>query len=92
EDSEELIRNADLALYAAKADGRGVHRFFTEAMLAGARTRKQLEDDLRAALAEGQFHLVYQPLVSTSDERIVGYEALLRWNHPTQGLISPATS
>nr|WP_232834202.1 EAL domain-containing protein [Sphingomonas sp. FARSPH] len=91
EDSEELIRNADLALYAAKADGRGVHRFFTEAMLAGARTRKQLEDDLRAALAEGQFHLVYQPLVSTSDERIVGYEALLRWNHPTQGLISPAT-
>ncbi|WP_246848423.1 putative bifunctional diguanylate cyclase/phosphodiesterase [Sphingomonas beigongshangi] len=91
EDAEELIRNADLALYAAKADGRGVHRFYTDAMLAGARTRKQLEDDLRTALAEGQFHLVYQPLVGTVDERIVGYEALLRWNHPTQGPISPAT-
>ncbi|WP_232474303.1 putative bifunctional diguanylate cyclase/phosphodiesterase [Sphingomonas sp. MA1305] len=89
EDAEELIRNADLALYAAKADGRGVHRFFSEEMLEGARTRKQLEDDIRTALNDGGFHLVYQPLVSTLDESIVGYEALLRWNHPTRGPISP---
>jgi diguanylate cyclase (GGDEF)-like protein len=90
EDSETLIRNADLALYAAKADGRGVHRFFREELLAGARTRKRLEDDLRQALAADQFHLCYQPVVSTRDEHIVGYEALLRWDHPTRGPISPA--
>jgi len=88
-DSETLVRNADLALYAAKADGRGVHRFFREELLAGAQSRKQLEDDLRVALQHDQFHLAYQPVVSTRDERIVGYEALLRWDHPTRGSISP---
>jgi diguanylate cyclase (GGDEF)-like protein len=90
DDAETLIRNADLALYAAKADGRGVHRFFREELLAGARTRKRLEDDLRHALAADQFHLCYQPVVSTGDACIVGYEALLRWEHPTRGSISPA--
>ncbi len=90
EDAEELIRNADLALYAAKADGRGVHRFYSEDMLAGARSRKALEDDMRTALSEGGFHLGYQPVVSTETVQIVGYEALLRWNHPTRGAISPA--
>jgi diguanylate cyclase (GGDEF)-like protein len=89
-DSETLIRNADLALYAAKADGRGVSRFFREEMLAGAQNRKRLEDDLRQALANDEFHLVYQPVVSTSSERVVGYEALLRWVHPTRGAVSPA--
>lgn len=88
-DSETLIRNADLALYAAKADGRGVSRFFRDEMLAGAQKRKRLEDDLRRALGEDEFHLVYQPVVSTSDRRIVGYEALLRWEHPTRGSVSP---
>ncbi len=90
EDSETLVRNADLALYAAKGDGRGVHRFFADEMLAGARTRKLLEDDLRIAVSEGAFHLCYQPVVSTDSVRIVGYEALIRWNHPTRGLVSPA--
>ncbi|MFN3434932.1 MAG: EAL domain-containing protein [Sphingomonas sp.] len=90
EDAEELIRNADLALYAAKADGRGVHRFYSDEMLAGAKSRKALEDDLRAALGDGGFTLAYQPVVSTAEARIVGYEALLRWTHPTRGVISPA--
>ena len=90
DNSETLIRNADLALYAAKGDGRGVHRFYGEAMLADAQSRKQLEDDLREALSTGSFHLVYQPVVATDDERISGYEALVRWNHPHRGAISPA--
>jgi diguanylate cyclase (GGDEF)-like protein len=90
DDSETLIRNADLALYAAKADGRGTHRFYREELLAGAQSRKQLEDDLRQALPGNQLHLVYQPIVSTRDASVVGYETLLRWQHPTKGAISPA--
>jgi len=90
DDAETLIRNADLALYAAKADGRGVHRFFSDEMLAGAQAAKQLEDDLRTALHAGEFHLRYQPVVSCRDARITGYEALVRWDHPTRGSISPA--
>jgi diguanylate cyclase (GGDEF)-like protein len=88
--TEALVRNADLALYAAKADGRGIHRFFRPELLQGAQSRKQLEDDLRDALAANQFHIAYQPVVATDDERIVGYEALLRWDHPTRGSVSPA--
>ena len=90
DDAETLVRNADLALYAAKADGRGVHRFYREELLAGARNRKRLEDDLRQALPLDQFHVAYQPVVATKSEHIVGYEALLRWDHPTRGAISPA--
>ena len=89
-DSETLVRNADLALYAAKAEGRGVHRFYREELLEGAQNRKRLEDDLRHALIQNQFHLVYQPVVSTESARIVGYEALIRWEHPTRGMVSPA--
>ncbi len=89
-DSETLIRNADLALYAAKADGRGVHRFYREELLHGAQNRKQLEDDLRQALVKNEFHLAYQPVVCTESARIKGYEALLRWEHPSRGSISPA--
>ncbi len=90
EDAETLIRNADLALYAAKGDGRGVHRFYSEEMLAGAKHRQQMEDDLRVAIGAGDFHLRYQPVVSAADARIVGYEALVRWEHPVRGLVSPA--
>ena len=90
DDPEALVRNADLALYAAKGDGRGVHRFYRNELLEGAQYRRQLEDDLRQALQHNQLHLAYQAVVSTADERIVGYEALLRWNHPTRGLVSPA--
>ena len=86
-----LVRSADLALYAAKADGRGVHRFYRPEMLAGAQSRKQLEEDLRAALTQDELYVAYQPLVSTGeDARIVGYEALLRWEHPIRGAISPS--
>lgn len=88
-DSETLIRSADLALYAAKADGRGTHRFYSEDMLEGARHRKALEDDLRGALARGEFHVVYQPVVATRDASVVGFEALVRWEHPLRGSVSP---
>ncbi|HCB76878.1 MAG TPA: diguanylate cyclase [Sphingomonas bacterium] len=88
-DSETLIRSADLALYAAKADGRGTHRFYHEDMLEGARHRKALEDDLRGALARGEFHVVYQPVVATRDASVVGFEALVRWEHPIRGAVSP---
>ncbi|WP_299329571.1 EAL domain-containing protein [Parasphingopyxis sp.] len=87
--SEELVRNADLALYAAKADGRGVHRFYETEMHAGAKKRKRVEDDLRIALSKDELHVAYQPQVSTTTEKIVGYEALVRWNHPSRGAISP---
>ena len=90
EGAEPLVQAADLALYAAKGDGRGVHRFYREELLAGAKNRKRLEDDLRHALAHEQLHLAYQPVVATASERIVGYEALLRWDHPARGPISPA--
>ena len=89
EDSETLVRNADLALYAAKADGRGVHRFYREELLHGAQNRKQLEDDLRHALLQNELYLAYQPVVDTTSEQIVGFEALLRWEHPVRGAISP---
>jgi diguanylate cyclase (GGDEF)-like protein/PAS domain S-box-containing protein len=88
--AEALIRNADLALYAAKGDGRGVHRFYSPEMHADAEDRRQLEEDLRKALACDGLHLVYQPVVSSRTEQITGYEALLRWDHPVRGPISPA--
>ncbi|MEJ7934321.1 EAL domain-containing protein [Sphingobium sp. AN558] len=88
--SDALIRNADLALYAAKGDGRGVHRFYSPEMHADAEDRRALEEDLRHALAADGLHLVYQPVVSSITERITGYEALLRWQHPQRGPISPA--
>ncbi len=88
-DSDALVRNSDLALYAAKDDGRGVFRFYEDHMHTGAKKRKRLEDDLRHALDKGELHLTYQPVVSTADAHIVGYEALIRWNHPSHGAISP---
>ena len=88
--ADALIRNADLALYAAKGNGRGVHRFYSSDMHADAEDRRALEEDLRHALAADGLHLVYQPVVSSKTERITGYEALLRWNHPVRGAISPA--
>ena len=87
---EKLVRNADLALYAAKANGRAKYRFFDHKMLLKAQWRKQTEDDLRLALHSDQLSLVYQPVVSTMTERLSGFEALLRWEHPTRGAIGPA--
>ena len=88
--SEELIRNVDLALYAAKDAGRGVYRFYAEDLHAAAEERAELEQDLREAIAKGELELYYQPVVYAANEKIVGFEALMRWNHPKRGWISPA--
>jgi diguanylate cyclase (GGDEF)-like protein len=85
---EALHKCADLALYRAKADGRGAFRFFEREMDIAAQARRSLELDLRRALAENRFELYYQPLVHP--DGIVGFEALLRWHHPDRGVISPA--
>jgi diguanylate cyclase (GGDEF)-like protein/PAS domain S-box-containing protein len=89
-DLEELIKNADLAMYGAKADGRRTYRFFEPAMDARARARLAMQQDLRPALANGGFEIHYQPFVSLRDGKITGCEALLRWRHPERGMISPA--
>ncbi len=85
-----LLKAADMALYGAKADGRGTYRFFEPAMDMRMKARRELEIALRQALAAGQFELHYQPLVNVVDNRITGCEALLRWNHPERGMIPPA--
>jgi diguanylate cyclase (GGDEF)-like protein/PAS domain S-box-containing protein len=88
--SEELIRNADLALYAAKGSGRGRFRFYSSDLLQSAEDRRILEEDLRDALANDQIWLAYQPVVSATSNIVTGFEALIRWNHPERGSISPA--
>ncbi len=89
ETSEEIIRNADLALYAAKDGGRGRYHFYSEDLHADAEARSQMEEDLRDALSKGQLEMHYQPVVATSNECISGFEALMRWHHPVKGWISP---
>ena len=88
-ESDELLRNADMALYDAKADGRGTFRFFEPEMNTRMKVRRELEMDLRKALASEQFQLYYQPLVVLETNEVNGFEALLRWNHPARGLVSP---
>lgn len=88
--SEAIIRNADLALYAAKDKGRGRHHFYAPDLHSDAEERRQLEQDLRDALSSGAFELYYQPVVHTVTERITGFEALLRWNHPQRGWLPPS--
>src|SRR5664279_504693 len=90
ETCEELMRNADMALYRAKSDGGGVHRFFEREMDRQAQKRRDMELDLRRAFANGEFELHYQPLVDIAADRISGFESLLRWRHPQRGMISPA--
>jgi len=87
--AEDLVRNADLALYAAKDAGRGRHHFYAADLHAAAHARADLEKELRAAITQGDLQLFYQPVVAAASERISGFEALLRWNHPKQGWISP---
>ncbi len=84
-----LMKDADLALYRAKQDGRGTWRFFEPAMDASAKARHQLEQDLRGALASGQLELHYQPMVCSQSRTLTGFETLLRWRHPTRGLVPP---
>jgi diguanylate cyclase (GGDEF)-like protein len=87
---DKLLRNADLALYRAKSDGRGTFRFFEPVMDLQMQTRRVLEQDLRKALPSGEFELYYQPVVNLASKEISGFEALIRWNHPSKGMISPA--
>ena len=87
---DRLMKNADLALYGAKSEGRGTYRFFEQEMDTRMKARRDLEMDLRNALANKQLELYYQPLVNLQTNEISAFEALLRWNHPTRGMISPA--
>ena len=84
-----LLKNADMALYRAKADGRGTYRFFETNMDARAQSRRLLELGLRSALAKGEFELYYQPIQNIADGEIIAFEALLRWNDPARGIILP---
>jgi diguanylate cyclase (GGDEF)-like protein len=85
-----LLKSADLAMYAAKAAGRRTHRFFEPSMEKQANIRRELEGDLRIAIAEGGFEIHYQPIVDLRSNEITGCEALLRWRHPVRGMVSPA--
>jgi diguanylate cyclase (GGDEF)-like protein/PAS domain S-box-containing protein len=86
---DQLMRNADLALYRAKGKGRGMYRFFEPEMDAEMQARRTMEHDLREALAAGEFELYYQPVVNLASNEITGLEALLRWHHPENGMVSP---
>jgi diguanylate cyclase (GGDEF)-like protein len=88
---DKLLQNADLALYRAKGDGRGTFRFFEPLMDLQMQTRRILEQDLRKALPAGEFELYYQPVVNLASQTVSGFEALIRWNHPQRGLVSPGT-
>lgn len=87
---EELLKNADLALYRAKSAGRSCHCFFEPNMDADAQRRRYLERDLRTALSRDEFRLVFQPVVDLASKRVCAFEALLRWHCPTRGLVHPA--
>ena len=89
ETADDLLRNADLAMYRAKAAGGGARQYIPE-MHAGMIDRLELESDLRQALARQQLYLVYQPIIDLQSGRVSGAEALLRWQHPTRGVVSPA--
>ncbi len=87
---DQLFRNADLALYRAKSEGRGLYRFYEPEMEMRMRARRALELELRKALVNGEFELYYQPLVNLRLNEVSGFEALLRWHHPERGIVSPA--
>jgi len=90
EDPDTLLRQADFALYLAKTDGGGTYRVFEPHMHAHLQARRILEHDLRKALTDNEFEVFYQPLVHVQTGSVSGFEALLRWRHPTRGLIGPA--
>lgn len=89
-DLDQILKNADLAMYAAKSAGRRTYRFFEPAMDAQVKARRRLELDLRQAIADQALEVYYQPCVSLADNTITGCEALVRWRHPERGMISPA--
>jgi diguanylate cyclase (GGDEF)-like protein/PAS domain S-box-containing protein len=86
---DDLIQKADLALYQAKAKGRGTCCFFNPDMQNEAEDRLRLEQDLKLGIRTGQFRLLYQPLINAADQRLMGFEALIRWHHPTRGVVPP---
>jgi diguanylate cyclase (GGDEF)-like protein len=88
-DPFQLLKNADMALYRAKSDGRGVYRFFEPEMDARMQARRTLELDLRKAIAQGDFELHYQPIVDIRTRQVRGFEALVRWRHPQRGIVPP---
>lgn len=90
QDATSLLKNADLALHRAKHDGKGSHRFFENAMDAEAQARRAMEVDLHDALRNGELELHFQPLFGLSQNRVTAFEALMRWNHPVRGMVSPA--
>jgi len=86
---DDLILKADLALYQAKDAGRGCARYFSSELQSEQEDRVRLEGDLRQAIASQQFHLVFQPLINAKSQKLIGFEALIRWNHPQRGLVPP---
>ena len=88
--SEELVRSADLALYASKGGGRGQFRFYSSDLHAEAERRRQIEEDLRDALAKDQIYLAYQPVVEATTNKVVGLESVMRWKHPELGEVAPS--
>ena len=89
--ADDMLRDADIAMYEAKARGKACHVLFTSSMGDSVRTRVSLENDLQAAIGTSQLHLAYQPIVSLEDHTVHGVEALARWTHPTRGIIPPST-
>jgi diguanylate cyclase (GGDEF)-like protein len=89
DDPDQLLKNADMALYRAKADGRGMFRFFEAEMDARLHARRKLEMELRKAVAQNEFAVYYQPIVDLKDNQVTAFEALIRWNHPERGLVMP---
>ena len=85
-----LMKNGDIAMYQAKVAGKNCHRFYSRAMDQAVERRVRMEQDLRGAWERGELSVVYQPLFRMSDTRLVGAEALLRWRHPTQGMVAPS--
>lgn len=90
EDAESLLKNADAALHRAKEQGRNNYQYYTPALNARASERLTLESSLRQAVERGEMEVYYQPQIRTEDRQVVGMEALVRWNHPQHGLVSPA--
>ncbi len=87
--ADQLLKHADMALYRSKNDGRGVYRFFEKVMDAEFQSRLALEMDLRCAINNNELELFYQPIISLDSNRLCGFEALIRWNHPTRGVVPP---
>jgi len=87
--AEELVRSADLALYASKGGGRGQFRFYSSDLHSEAERRRQIEDDLRDAIEKGQMRVVYQPIIDTKSNKVVSLEAFSRWEHPELGDVPP---